>query len=314
MRSSGQEPRRRSGRRPDRQPEDGSVDRERSVPGRELGARSPADTHSQPAVLGPASRVSRSRSSSDSGPRTRTGRICSAAAKSTWPSGTSPTRRPLFVATGCDRTCRDRALVSGLFFRTAPPVAILRSRQSPSAAHSLTRSIALPSFARARNTSLRICGRSRARLPRPEPVYRTAWSGYGYRPATPVACCRGGLSPRPDGIYSCGGVRLSLRFVTPAGYPARGAGPRAHAGAARTIWCRGHPGVRRPGVFEAKPLERGFRRRVLRIGYSTRTRPENSIYGCGGGAELHRLLPAARDHRPRPGGPDPRRAASRRGS
>jgi peptide/nickel transport system substrate-binding protein len=52
--------------------------------------------------------------------------------------------------------------------------------------------------------------------------YRANWSRYRFRPAQArrllerAGCIRGG-----DGIYSCGGERLSLRFVTTAGLPMR---------------------------------------------------------------------------------------------
>jgi peptide/nickel transport system substrate-binding protein len=50
------------------------------------------------------------------------------------------------------------------------------------------------------------------------PYYEPSWKGYRYRPARArrlleqAGCHRG-----PDGIYSCGGSRLSLRFMTNAG-------------------------------------------------------------------------------------------------
>ncbi len=55
-----------------------------------------------------------------------------------------------------------------------------------------------------------------------EPYYRPNWSGYRYEPARArrlleQAGCRRGA----DGIYSCEGERLRLRFVTTAGVPVR---------------------------------------------------------------------------------------------
>ena len=55
--------------------------------------------------------------------------------------------------------------------------------------------------------------------------YEPNWRPYRYRPAearrllTQAGCRRGA-----DGIFSCGGQRLSLRFVTTAGRPASSAG------------------------------------------------------------------------------------------
>ncbi len=59
-------------------------------------------------------------------------------------------------------------------------------------------------------------------LVRPSPRYRPNWGGYRRRPAEArrlleQAGCRRGA----DGIYSCAGQRLSLRFVTSAGIPPR---------------------------------------------------------------------------------------------
>ena len=59
-------------------------------------------------------------------------------------------------------------------------------------------------------------------LGKPSPHYRPNWSGYRRRPAEArrlleQAGCRRGA----DGIYLCGGQRLSLRFVTTAGIPPR---------------------------------------------------------------------------------------------
>jgi ABC-type transport system substrate-binding protein len=54
------------------------------------------------------------------------------------------------------------------------------------------------------------------------PAYKAAWSSYRYRPARArrlleQAGCRRGS----DGVYSCAGKRLSLRFFTASGNPAR---------------------------------------------------------------------------------------------
>jgi peptide/nickel transport system substrate-binding protein len=45
--------------------------------------------------------------------------------------------------------------------------------------------------------------------------YAPNWNRYGYRPALARSLLeRGGCRPGDDGIYSCGGVRLSIRFST----------------------------------------------------------------------------------------------------
>jgi peptide/nickel transport system substrate-binding protein len=54
------------------------------------------------------------------------------------------------------------------------------------------------------------------------PYYEAAWRAYRYRPARARALLeQAGCRSGDDGIYSCGGQRLSLRLVTNAGIPAR---------------------------------------------------------------------------------------------
>ena len=142
--------------------------------------------------------------------------------------------------------------------------------------------------------------------------YEPNWRAYRYRPAEArrlleQAGCRRGA----DGIFSCGGKRLSLRFVTTAGVCDPSAGASPDTGAASGCRGRGRAGVRSPrGVLRPDPPAGDVRRRTLLVGRLT---------GCIVGpclrlrraAELHRLLPAARHRPPQPGRQDPRRASTR---
>jgi len=115
------------------------------------------------------------------------------------------------------------------------------------------------------------------------PYYRPNWSRYRYRPALATrllgqAGCRRGA----DGIYSCAGTRLSLRFVTSA-IP-----PRAR------ILTLVQAQLRRSGV-EVVPIfapSSTFLTTILPSGdfdvalfgfVSTPNPTGNAIFGCGGG-------------------------------
>ena len=72
--------------------------------------------------------------------------------------------------------------------------------------------------------------------------YRANWSRYRFRPAQARRLLeRAGCSRGSDGIYSCAGERLSLRFVTTAGSPMREQGLAAGAGAAPAGGGRADP-------------------------------------------------------------------------
>ena len=78
--------------------------------------------------------------------------------------------------------------------------------------------------------------------------YEPNWRAYRYRPAEArrlleQAGCRRGA----DGIFSCGGQRLSLRFVTSAGFAIRAQALSPDPGAASGRRGRGRAGVRSPG-------------------------------------------------------------------
>jgi peptide/nickel transport system substrate-binding protein len=113
--------------------------------------------------------------------------------------------------------------------------------------------------------------------------YEPNWGAYRYRPAEArrllaQAGCRRGA----DGIFSCGGRRLSLRFVTTAGFP-----PRAQALPLIQAQLRA-AGVEVVPVFAAPPA---FFGQILPQGtfdvalFSWLSYPGGSrvgIFGCGG--------------------------------
>ena len=106
---------------------------------------------------------------------------------------------------------------------------------------------------------------------------------YRYRPAEArrlleQAGCRQGA----DGIFSCSGKRLSLRFVTPAGFSDPSAGALADTGAASRCRGGGHAGVRSPrGILRPDPSAGDVRCRPLLVGQRTGC-IVGRYYGCGG--------------------------------
>ena len=142
--------------------------------------------------------------------------------------------------------------------------------------------------------------------------YEPNWSAYRYRPAearrllTQAGCRRGA-----DGIFSCGGERLSLRFVTSPVVYVSSAGASPDPGAASGCRGRGRSGVRSPGdVLRPDPPGGEIRRRTLLVGKLT-----GSIVGrhlrLRRALQPHRILPAARHRAPQPGRQDPRRPSAR---
>ena len=142
--------------------------------------------------------------------------------------------------------------------------------------------------------------------------YEPNWGAYRYRPAEArrlleQAGCRRGA----DGIFSCGGERLSLRFVTSPVVSSRAQALPLIQAQLRAAGVEVVPVFAAPrGVLRPDPPAGGVRRRTLLVGRLT---------GCIVGRrlrlrrapELHRLLPAARHRRPQPGRQDPRRASTR---
>ena len=139
--------------------------------------------------------------------------------------------------------------------------------------------------------------------------YEPNWRSYRYRPAEArrlleQAGCRRGA----DGIFSCGGERLSLRFVTSAGFAIRAQALPLIQAQLRAAGVEVVPVFAAPSdVLHPDPPAGVVRRRTLLVG-----QPTGWLVGSRlrlrRAAELHRLLPAARHRPPQPGRQDARRA------
>ena len=127
--------------------------------------------------------------------------------------------------------------------------------------------------------------------------YEPNWSAYRYRPAEArrllgQAGCRRGA----DGIFSCGGQRLSLRFVTSAGVPVRAQVLPLIQAQLRAVGVEVVPVFAAPGgVLRPDPPAGDVRRRTLLVGRLT---------GCIVGRRL-RLRRAAELHRATASGSSP---------
>ena len=88
--------------------------------------------------------------------------------------------------------------------------------------------------------------------------YEPNWSAYRYRPAEArrlleQAGCRRGA----DGIFSCGGQRLSLRFVTTAGISSRAQALSLIQAQLRAAGVEVVPEFAAPGAFFGQILPQG---------------------------------------------------------
>ncbi len=113
--------------------------------------------------------------------------------------------------------------------------------------------------------------------------YEPNWSKYRYRPAEArrlleQAGCRSGS----DGIFSCGGERLSLRFVTTAGHPIRAQVLPLIQAQLRAAGVEVVPVFAAPPVFFGQILPQGTFDVAL---FSWAGSPAASwapVFGCGG--------------------------------
>ncbi len=113
--------------------------------------------------------------------------------------------------------------------------------------------------------------------------YEPNWSAYRYRPAQArslleQAGCRRGA----DGIFSCGGERLSLRFVTSAGFAIRAQALSLIQTQLRAAGVEVLPRFEPPGTFIGQTLPQGAFDVAL---FSLTNSPAASwagSYGCGG--------------------------------
>jgi ABC-type transport system substrate-binding protein len=115
------------------------------------------------------------------------------------------------------------------------------------------------------------------------PYYRPNWIGYRYRPALgrrllEQAGCRRGV----DNIYSCGGERLSLRFVTSAGNPNRARLLTLVQAQLRRSGVEVVSSFFPPNTFLGTILPSGDFDVALFGFFSTPNPTGNSIFGCGG--------------------------------
>ena len=170
--------------------------------------------------------------------------------------------------------------------RFVAPVTTNSSSSPSSSGRTLTRRFATSSFAvrsRTGSTAPRSSDRYGARSIPPlacstaplhltqSRYYEPNWSAYRYRPAEArrllaQAGCRRGA----DGIFSCGGQRLSLRFVTSRRDSVSSAGAHPDTGAASGCGGRGRAGVRSPrGLLRPDPPAGGVRRRTLLVAQLT---------------------------------------------
>jgi peptide/nickel transport system substrate-binding protein len=115
------------------------------------------------------------------------------------------------------------------------------------------------------------------------PYYRPNWRGYRYRPALArrlleQARCRRGA----DGVYSCAGERLSLRFVTSAGNPSRARILSLVQAQLRRSGVEVVPSFAPAGTFLGTILPSGDFDAALFGFFSAPNPTGNTIFGCGG--------------------------------
>jgi peptide/nickel transport system substrate-binding protein len=113
--------------------------------------------------------------------------------------------------------------------------------------------------------------------------YEPNWSAYRYRPAEArrlleQAGCRRGA----DGVFSCGGRRLSLRFITNAGRPPRAQALSLIQAQLRAAGVEVAPVFAAPGAFFTQILPQGAFDVALFswLGFPGGSRV--GIFGCGG--------------------------------
>ena len=112
--------------------------------------------------------------------------------------------------------------------------------------------------------------------------YEPNWSAYRYRPAEArrllgQAGCRRGA----DGIFSCGGERLSLRFVTSAGIPARAQALTLIQAQLRAAGVEIVPVFAPPAAFFTQILPQGAFDVALFSWVSQPAGSRADVYGCG---------------------------------
>jgi peptide/nickel transport system substrate-binding protein len=114
--------------------------------------------------------------------------------------------------------------------------------------------------------------------------YRPKWRRYGYRPALARRLLeRAGCRRGADGIYSCAGERLSLRFVTSAGIPPRERLLSLVQAQLKRSGIEVVPTFAPPATFLGTILQRGdFDVALFGWIFDPNATGKNLIYGCGG--------------------------------
>jgi peptide/nickel transport system substrate-binding protein len=114
--------------------------------------------------------------------------------------------------------------------------------------------------------------------------YRPKWGSYGYRPALARRLLeRAGCRRGADGIYSCAGERLSLRFVTSAGIPPRERLLSLVQAQLRRSGIEVVPTFAPPATFLGTILQRGdFDVALFGWIFDPNATGKNRIFGCGG--------------------------------
>ena len=121
-------------------------------------------------------------------------------------------------------------------------------------------------------------------LLKPSRFYRPNWSGYRRRPAEARRLLeQAGCRRSADGIYSCGGERLSLRFVTTAGVPPRERALSLVQAQLRQVGVEVVPSFAAPPAFLQQILPGGeFDVALFGWGYDPSPTGLKDIFGCGG--------------------------------
>jgi len=126
-------------------------------------------------------------------------------------------------------------------------------------------------------------------LGEPSPRYRHNWNEYRRRPAEAVrlleqAGCRRGA----DGIYSCSGQRLSLRFVTSAGIPPRAQTISLAQAQLRQVGIEVVPTFAPPPVFLGQILPKGdFDVALFAWQHDPSGTGMHEVFGCGGATNYY---------------------------
>ena len=113
--------------------------------------------------------------------------------------------------------------------------------------------------------------------------YEPNWSAYRYRPAQARRLLRqAGCRRGADGIFSCGGQRLSLRFVTTAGRPPRAQALTLIQAQLRAAGVEVVPQFAPAGPLFTQIIPQGLFDVALFSWFSEPGTSPVSIFGCGG--------------------------------